>query len=451
MTYAARLESLTYPERMTLMPTTMTCHGVRRRDFLKAGVIGGTGLTLAHYLRFASAGEIASKATANAAIFINLTGGPSHMDTFDLKPDAPSEFRGEFSPIPTSVPGIEISEHLPKLAQNMHLFTILRGVTHTLAAHGLGTEYVNAGNRPLPSLDYPGYSAVVTKELGGNGNIPPNVAIPSSRQRTGYLGVQYAPLNTGSTPKPGEMFSVRGLKLSGGLTIDAVEKRQALLKDLDGAFRGFEETNQLVKGLDKFGQQAHAMITSPKSREAFDVSMESPHFQKLFGETPFDQSCLLAARLIEAGTRFVTIELGGWDTHQDNWNKLKSRNLPTLDSGLSGLLQGLDLKGLLETTTVFVTGEFGRTPKINPTRYGRDHYPRCMFMLMAGGGVKNGRAVGKSNADATLPDSKGFSPDDVATSLFHTLGISHTKEYHTDTGRPIMIVRDGHVIPELFA
>lgn len=432
------------------MPTTITCNGVRRRDFLKAGVIGGTGLTLANYLKFASAGEVASKAKANAAIFINLTGGPSHMDSFDLKPDAKSEFRGEFDQIQTSVDGIEISEHLPKLAQNMHLFTILRGVTHTLAAHELGTEYVNAGSRPLPSLEYPGYSAIVTKELGGNGNIPPNVAIPASRQKTGYLGVQYAPLNTGATPKPGEMFSVRGLKLAGGLTIEAVEKRQALLKDLDGAFRGFEETNQLVKGLDKFGQQAHSMITSPKSREAFDVSKESPNFQKLFGETPFDQSCLLASRLVESGTRFVTIELGGWDTHNDNWTQLKKK-LPVLDSGLAGLLQGLDLKGLLETTTVFVTGEFGRTPKINTTRHGRDHYPRCMFMLMAGGGVKNGQVIGKSNADATLPDSKGYSPDDVAASLFHTLGINHTKEYHTDTGRPIMIVRDGHVIPELFA
>lgn len=432
------------------MPTTTTCNGVRRRDFLKAGVIGGTGLTLANYLKFASAGEVASKATANAAIFINLTGGPTHMDTFDLKPEAKAEFRGEFNPIDTAVPGIQISEHLPKLAQNMHLFTILRGVTHTLGAHELGTEYVNAGNRPLPSLEYPGYGAIVTKELGGNGNIPPNVAIPASRQKTGYLGVQYAPLNTGATPKPGEMFSVRGLKLAGGLTVDAVEKRQALLNDLDKTFRGVEETNQLVRGLDKFGQQAHAMITSPKSRDAFDISKESPNFQKLFGETPFDQSCLLASRLIEAGTRFVTIELGGWDTHNDNWTQLKKKS-PPLDSGLSGLLQGLQLKGLLETTTVFVTGEFGRTPKINTTRNGRDHYPRCMFMLMAGGGITNGQVVGKSNADATLPDSKGFSPDDVAASLFHTLGISHQKEYHTDTGRPIMIVRDGHVIPELFA
>ena len=434
------------------MSMTKTCDGVRRRDFLKVGAIGATGLTLGSFLRAAHAGEVSAKATAQAAIFINLTGGPSHMDTFDLKPDAKSEYRGEFDPIQTSVDGIEISEHLPKLAQNMHLFTILRGVSHTLAAHELGTEYVNTGNRPLPSLEYPGYGAIVMKELGPTSdNIPPFVAIPSSRQKTGYLGVQYAPLNTGATPKPNESFSVRGLKMGGGLTIEQVGKRQDLLKDLDRTFRGFERSNQLVQGLDKFGQQAHSMITSPHARSAFDISKESPHFRKLFGDTPFDQSCLLASRLIEAGTRFVTIELGGWDTHSDNWNALKNKKLPVLDRGLAGLLQGLDLKGLLKTTTVFVTGEFGRTPKINTTRGGRDHYPRCMFMLMAGGGVKNGQVVGKSNADATLPDSKGFSPDEVAASLFHTLGISHTKEYQTDTGRPIMIVRDGHVIPELFA
>lgn len=434
------------------MAMTRTCDGVRRRDFLKVGAIGATGLTLGSYLRTAQAGNINARATAQAAIFINLTGGPSHMDTFDLKPEAKDEYRGEFSPIQTSVEGIEISEHLPKLAQNMHLFTILRGVTHTLAAHELGTEYVNTGNRPLPSLEYPGYGAIVMKELGATSdNIPPNVAIPSSRQKTGYLGVQYAPLNTGAAPKPGESFSVRGLRMSGSLTLEQVEKRQDLLKDLDRTFKGFEETNQLVKGLDKFGQQAHSMITSPRAREAFDISKESPNFQKLFGDSSFDQSCLLATRLIDAGTRFVTIELGGWDTHQDNWNRLKTRLLPTFDSGLSALLQGLELKGMLDTTTVFVTGEFGRTPKINQTRYGRDHYPRCMFMLMAGGGVRNGQVIGKSNADATLPEAKGYSPDDVAASLFHTLGISHEKEYHTDTGRPIMVVRDGHVIPELFA
>lgn len=433
------------------MTISRTCDGASRRDFLKVGALGATGLSLSSYLQMAEAGEV-KKGTANAAIFINLTGGASHMDTFDLKPAAPDTHRGEFNPIDTNVPGIQISEHLPKLAQCQDLYTILRGVSHTLGAHRLGSEYVNSGNRPLPSLEYPGYGAVISKELEAPRDIPPFVAIPRSRQKPGFLGVQYAPLNTGSSPQKGRPYSVRGFQLANGLTINEVEKRQRLLKSLDRTFNSIEKDNQLIEGMDKFGQQAYYMITSKRSREAFDVSKETPEFSNLFGETPFDQSCLLATRLVEAGTRFVTIELGGWDTHRDGWTRLKDRNLPTLDSGLAGLLTGLKTKGLLDTTTVYVTGEFGRTPKINTERIGRDHYPRCMFMLLAGGGVKGGQVIGESDELATLPkhEDKAISPDDVAASFYKTLGIDHTHEYHTNTGRPIMVVRDGNIIPELF-
>ena len=373
------------------------------------------------------------------------------MDTFDLKPESSDEYRGEFNPIDTNVPGIQISEHLPKLAKCQDLFAILRGVSHTLGAHRLGTEYVNTGSRPLPSLEYPGYGAVISKEMEAPRDIPPFVAIPRSAQKPGFLGVRYAALNTGSTPQAGQPYSVRGIKLGNGLTISEVEKRHNLLRDLDSTFRGIEQDNQLIDGLDRFGQQAYYMITSKRSREAFDISKESAEISQMFGEDGFDQSCLLATRLVEAGSRFITISLGGWDTHRDGWTALRDRRLPVLDSGLSGLLQGLKAKGLLDTTTVFVTGEFGRTPKINTERVGRDHYPRCMFMLMAGGGVKGGQVLGESNENATLPkDEKGFSPDDVAASLYHTLGIDHTAEYHTNTGRPIMVVRDGNVIEPLF-
>jgi len=432
------------------MAISRNCEGSSRRDFLKVGAIGATGLTMTNYLQMVEAGKVKS-GKANAAIFINLQGGPSHMDTFDLKPESSDEYRGEFNPIDTNVPGIQISEHLPKLAQCQDLFTILRGVSHTLGAHRLGSEYVNTGSRPLPSLEYPGYGAVISKELEAPRDIPPFVAIPRSAQKPGFLGVRYAALNTGSTPQAGQPYSVRGIKLGNGLTISEVEKRHNLLRDLDSTFRGIEQDNQLIDGLDRFGQQAYYMITSKRSREAFDISKESPEISQMFGEDGFDQSCLLATRLVEAGSRFITISLGGWDTHRDGWTRLKDRNLPKLDSGLSGLLHGLKAKGLLDTTTVFVTGEFGRTPKINTERVGRDHYPRCMFMLMAGGGVKGGQALGESNENATLPkDEVGFSPDDVAASLYHTLGIDHTAEYHTNTGRPIMVVRDGNVIESLF-
>jgi hypothetical protein len=433
------------------MALSLTCDGVKRRDFLKVGALGA-GLSLSNYLRLASAGEV-NGAKAKAAIFINLTGGPSHMDTFDLKPDAPAEYRGQFNPIKTNVPGMEISEHLPKLAQCADKYAILRGVTHTLGAHELGTEYVNTGSRPIPSLEYPGYGAVVTKELGGPRDLPPFVAIPNSNQRPGFLGVQYAPLNTTSAPRPGQPFSVRGISLGNGLTIEEIERRNSLLSDLDRTFAAVESNSQLLTGLDRFTEQAHAIITSRKAREAFDVSKESPAFAKPFGEDPFGMSCLLGSRLIESGVRFVTITLGGWDTHNSNWTRLKTQLLPRLDTGLSALLSGLSEKGLLDTTTVFVTGEFGRTPKINSrdAEGGRDHYPRCMFMLMAGGGVHGGQVLGESDETASAPKHEGFSPDDVAATFYHTLGIDHTKEYNTNTGRPITIVRDGHVIKQLFS
>jgi hypothetical protein len=433
------------------MAFSLTCDGVKRRDFLKVGALGA-GLSLSNYLRLAAAGEVGS-AKAKAAIFINLTGGPSHMDTFDLKPDAPAEVRGKFNPIKTNVPGVEFCEHLPNLAKQADKFAILRGVTHTLAAHELGTEYVNSGSRPIPSLEYPGYGAVVTKELGGPRDLPPFVAIPNSNQRTGFLGVQYAPLNTNASPRAGAPFSVRGIALGNGLTIEEIERRNSLLADLDKTFAAVESNSQLLTGLDKFTEQAHDIITSKRAREAFDVSKESPAFAKPFGEDAFGMSCLLATRLVESGVRFVTLTLGGWDTHQSNWTKLKTNLLPKLDVGLAALLGGLSEKGLLDTTTVFVTGEFGRTPKINTrdAEGGRDHYPRCMFMLMGGGGVRGGQVLGESDTKAEAPKHEGFKPDDVAATFYHTLGIDHTKEYHTNTGRPITIVRDGHVIEKLLS
>jgi hypothetical protein len=418
---------------------------------LKVGAIGATPLTLGSFLRSSAAGNVAPTARAKAAIFVNLPGGPSHMDTFDLKPHSSSEFRGEFSPIQTKVPGIDICEHLPRLASAMDQFVILRGVSHTLAAHELGSEYVNTGNRPLPSLEFPGYSSVVTHERPGPQDLPSNVAIPNSRQRPGYLGVQYAPLQTNSVPTAGSPYSVRGISLANGLSIADVERRQNLLQQLDRTFAGYEKNSQLLEGLDRFSQQAFSVITSPRAREAFDVNREPLSFRQKFGTSPFGQSCLLATRLVASGVRFVTVSTGGWDTHNDNWTRLKEKLLPPLDEGLSALFTGLAEKGLLDSTIVYVTGEFGRTPKINTERGGRDHYPRCMFMLMGGGGIRGGRVIGQSNETATEPKDTAISPDDVAASFYHALGIDHTQEYHTPSGRPVMIVRDGHVLPELFA
>jgi hypothetical protein len=432
------------------MATSWYCDGIRRRDFLRVGVIGSTGLSLAGYLRMAEAGQV-SGGKATSAIFVNLGGGPSHMDTFDLKPDAPKEFRGEFNPIATSVPGVEISEHLPKLAKAADKFTILRGVSHSLAAHDLGSKYMNTGNRPIPSLEFPGFGAVVSKELSSPPDLPPFVAIPTTPQVAGYLGVEFAPFSTNSTPKAGTPFTVRGITIGRGLSIGEIEKRRNLLNDLDSTFRGHEKESDLINGLDRFSQRAYDIISSPRSRQAFDTSKESPELTKLFNESPTAQSCLLAARLVESGVRFVSVSMGGWDTHQQNFDRLKTRLLPELDSALSGLFNALYQKGLLETTAVFVTGEFGRTPKINPNA-GRDHYPRAMFVLLGGGGIKGGQVLGASDEKAMGPASgDGISPDDIAASFYHALGIDTAKEYRTQSGRPIAIVRHGTPIKELFA
>ncbi|RMF43636.1 MAG: DUF1501 domain-containing protein, partial [Planctomycetota bacterium] len=315
------------------MAAFKTCDGQTRRDFLRVGSLTAAGFTLANYLELAEAGHV--RDDSRAGIFIELPGGPSHLDTFDMKPEAPSEFRGTFNPIKTNVPGIQICEHLPKLARCADKFAILRGVSHTLAAHRLGQEYVNTGSKPLPSLEYPGYGAVVAKELPVDRDLPPFVAIPRSSQRPGFLGIQYAPLNTGSTPAAGQPFSVRGIALGNGMTVEQIEKRHGLLRDLDRTFAHFEQQNALLTGLDRFSQKAYEMITSQRARQAFDISREDPTFAAQFDADPFAQSCLLAIRLVEAGVRFVTLSLGGWDTHQDNFTRLSTNLLPKLDAGLS--------------------------------------------------------------------------------------------------------------------
>lgn len=440
------------------------CDGVPRRDFLRIGALTGfgVGLTLESFLAGQAAAASpsvaggplyagdakATPAKAKAAIFIRLGGGPSHMDTFDLKPDAPDTHRGEFKAIATNVDGIQISEHLPKLAKCADKYAILRGVSHTLAAHELGSLYMGTGNRPIASLSFPSFGAVVSKELGSERELPGFVAVPSQGSNsTGYLGVEYGPFETGASPVAGKQMEVRGLALR-GVTLTDVDRRQNMVEKYDTAFGDFAKEDKILSGMNQFGQKAYQMMRSTKAREAFDLSHEPASISGLFGSTPFSQSCLLASRLVESGVRFVTVQLGGWDTHSDNFAALKNSRLPDLDAGLSGLLLALEAKGLLATTAVYVTGEFGRTPKINP-RAGRDHYPRAMFCLLAGGGIRGGQVVGASDAKGEGPKDKAITPDDIAATFYGQLGIDVRKEYLTPSGRPVMIVRNGEVIGDL--
>ncbi len=434
------------------MATHLFCDGVQRRDFLRVGALTGMGIGmgLSRFLAMGKEGAVNPSAKAKAGILIRLVGGPSHMDSFDLKPDAPETHRGEFKETATNVPGMRICEHMPKLAKCADKYVILRGVSHTLAAHNLGTLYMMTGNRPVPSLRYPTYGAVMSREKGSSPEMPAFVAIPNQGDYpTGYLGVEYGPFDTGAAPRAGVRMEVRGLALRNGVTLEDVDRRQNLIKKYDQAFGEFAKEDKVLSGMDEFSSKAYAMMRSTKAREAFDLSRESEAVVNLFDKQDFSQSCLLATRLVEAGVRFVTLNLGGWDTHNGNFPSLKTRLLPQLDAGLSGLLLALHAKGLLDSTAVLVTGEFGRTPKINQ-RAGRDHYPRAMFCVMAGGGMKGGQVIGASDAKGEGPKDKAITPDDVAASYFNALGVDYAKEYNTPTGRPVMIVRNGNVIPQLF-
>lgn len=429
------------------------CDGIRRRDFLRVGILGAAGLSLNEYLRSAEAqaGGVAN-ARASAAIFINLAGGPSHLDTFDMKPDAPAEYRGEFRPIATNIPGMALCEHLPRLARCADKFALVRGVSHSLTEHQMGTKYLNTGNRPLPSLEFPGYGAVVSKELTSPRDLPPFVAIPRTPQVAGVLGVEYAPFSTQTTPRAGQPFTVRGITIGNGLTLEIMERRHRLRTDLEAAFRAYEADSGLLRGLDRFSQRAYDILSSPRCRQAFDISQEPASITRHFPDHPLAQSCLLAARLVEAGVRFVSVDHGGWDTHDNNFPQLRDKLLPELDGALAGLLTTLAQKGLLERTALFVTGEFGRTPRISAQRAGRDHYPRAMFVLLGGGGIRGGQVVGASDARGEAPaDGRGISPDDVAASFYHNLGIDPHGEYRTPTGRPVAIVRNGTIVRDLFA
>jgi len=419
-----------------------------RRQMLKVGALGG--LTLSQYLRLqASAKEPSQK---RSGIFIFLEGGPSHQDTFDLKPDAPSEYRGEFKPIPTSVPGIQICEHLPELAKRAKDYAIIRGLSHTLADHGIGKKYMLTGNRPSQTLSYPEYGAVVSKVHPSARDLPSYVSIDESFVGPGYLGNEYSAL-TANKPTFGIPYSVRGISLEDGLTVEKYNSQKKLLDDLDTAFRGYENLDEQVRGLDRFGEQAHDIISSPTTRNAFDLSLEKTSESTRFGRHEFGQSLLLASRLIEAGVHFVTVRLRpaefDFDTHLDNFSKL-SALLPPFDKGLASLIDRLKERGLFRSTAIMVAGEFGRTPKIN-AQGGRDHWARAMFALMAGGDVQGGQTIGETDKLAGEPVGQGYSPEDLAASFFQNIGIDPQTEFRANVGRPVTLVRDGNPISQLFS
>ena len=427
-------------------------HGCTRRDFVRAGVMGMTGLSLPSFLRLAAANEsdAGNTSLADSVLFVNLAGGPSHLDTLDMKPEGPSETKGEFKPISSKLAGLQVCEYLPKFAAIADQYTLIRGISHSSGSHPLGQSYISTGNRPTPALMYPSFGSVIGKERTQQPDLPSYIAIPKTEWNAGYLGDAMAPFKTNAVPRPGKPFQVRGISLAEGVTVDQVQRRQRLLDKIDRTFREVDTNSQLLEALDKFGQQALEMMTSPRAKAAFDVAAETESIRKRFTDDEFNQGLLLGCRLIEFGVPFVTVTYDGWDAHLDNFGRHR-KLLSPLDNGLDAMLSTLKSKGLLDRTLIVVMGEFGRTPKINPN-VGRDHYPRVNWCLMAGGGVQPGRLIGGTDKGGEAPDdATQLKPDDIAATLYHAIGIDPRTEYHTNTGRPVLLVPEGRGMNELFA
>lgn len=423
-----------------------------RRSALQIGALGSFGLTLPGLLQADTAQD--SPIRGRNAIFIFLTGGQSHIDTWDLKPDA-GEMKGEFNSIETTVPGYRVCEHMPHLAKQVDKFAVLRSVSHSQGAHSPGQRYLQTGNRKIPSLEYPDYGAVVAKEHTAPKGIPSYVLLPgggsnSATYSSGYLGVAHGPFTALGDPND-KNYSVRALATPAGSTLDALEKRRQLLSKVDTAFAGVDVSNAELTGMNRSYEQAFEILQSTAVRKAFEINAESAELREKYGRHSFGQSCLLARRLVEAGTRCVSIYTGGWDTHQDNFTDLKNTLLPPWDQGLAALIEDLHTRGLLDNTLVWCTGEFGRTPKINDMGAGRDHWARAMSMLFAGCGIRGGNIIGETDKTASEPITDVYSPDDAAASFYHAIGIDAHTEYHTRDGRPVMIVQNGTPIQELWS
>ena len=429
---------------------------VSRRAALQLGCLGGLGLTLADFLAWSTASGQDTPAkkltpTADAVIFLHLQGGPSHLDTLDMKPDGPADEKGEFRPIASKFAGLPVCEHLPKLAAAIDHWTLIRGISHSAGAHPQANQYLFTGNPVSPAVTHPALGSVAIKERPCLAELPGFVAVPSSEMIPGYLGVAFSPFKTGEAPKAGQPFQMRGLGLPQGLTIEKVTRREQLLRDLDTVFRQADANSDVLDGLDRFGRQAQEMILSERTRTAFDTSQEPESISKLFAADAFGQSLLLAVRLVEFGVRFVTVNFeASWDTHGDNFDSLKTKLLPPFDAGITALVAALTTKGLLQRTLVFAGGEFGRTPTINKGA-GRDHWPRASWALFTGGGIQAGQLIGGTDSKGHGPDdATHIKPDDLAATIYHALGIDHTQEYQTRTGRPVYLVPHGSVVPKIF-
>jgi len=423
-----------------------------RRDFIRVGVVGALGLTLGDYLTMQSRADQkffqSKEGVAKSVIQIVLPGGMAHQESWDPKPEAPLEYRGPFGVAKTKLSGVVLNENFKHVAGAMGKMTVIRSIAGKEADHGRATYTMYTGYRKSPAIEHPSLGSVVSHEFGPRKDLPPYVAVPNATEYggTGYLGSQFGPFGIGSDPaRPG--YKVRDLSLPAGVDDRRFGTRREIREVVDDHFRYQAGKTEAVGAMDEFYQRAYALISSPAAREAFDIEKESASTRAKYGTSDAAPRFLLARRLVEAGVRFVTVSYGGWDMHAGIEQAMK-RQAPNFDSALAGLIRDLDDRGLLASTIVLVTSEFGRTPKINASA-GRDHFPRVFSLAVAGGGFKKGLVYGSSNSTASEPEENPVLVEDVLTTVYHQLGINADKELMAPGGRPIEIIDGGTVVKDL--
>jgi hypothetical protein len=447
-----------------------TCDGVTRRDFLQAGTLAATGLTLAQWMEAKAAGHVAPDHDDRAVIMIFNLGAPSQLDTFDPKPDAPAEIRGPFQAIATASPEIQITEIFPRHAQVADKFSVVRSCYHTAAAvHDTGHQLMQTGRLFTGGINTPHAGCSLSYLRGRKTDLPAHVILPEAMGRTGgnlphgqdagFLGKAHDPFVLLADPSKLD-FQVPDLLPPASIGRARLDRRRTMREIVDDTVRHFEASDN-AQLLDSNFEAAYRLMTSPQAREAFELSKEPEPLRQKYGMTRFGQCCLLARRLIEAGVRFVTINTFltvfdeiTWDIHGSkpftSIEGMRDIVAPMYDQGYAALLEDLDERGLLDTTLVCNLAEFGRTPRINPAG-GRDHWPQCWTVYFAGGGIQGGRVVGRSDAIGGVPAERPVAPPDVVATIYKSLGLDLEAKLPGPASRPFPLVDYGvHEIKELF-
>src|SRR5579872_373069 len=429
---------------------------VSRRNFLTVGALAGVGsLTLPQLLRLREARAEQKnyehfKGTANSVIHIFLPGGMAHQESFDPKPYAPIEYRGEMGQVQTKIAGELFGDTLARTAAIADKLTVIRSMTHGEAAHERGTHNMFTGYRPSPALQYPSMGSVISHEFGPRNNLPPYVCIPSMPNvyaGTGYLSIAFSPFSLGSDPAAGG-FKVQDLGLPGGVDDSRFATRKNMLAAVNDHFNKKEKADGLA-AMNTFYDRAYSLISSQAAREVFNIEAEPANVRDEYGRNTAGARMLLARRLVQAGVRLVNLTYGGWDMHTSIVAGFRGQ-MPAFDQAFAALITDLERTGLLAETVVMISSEFGRTPKINATA-GRDHWPKVFSVVLAGGGIKKGLIYGKSDATASEPDEDGLTVEDLAHTVYHCLGIDADKKLMSPGDRPIDIVREGKTRKELVA